>query len=343
MPRLLRPPGTLAEWEANVGAECTALARSHPRYGARLTDDVFAEVCERGYAILPAYLPQRQVADMGAAIRRIMPPLDEWLAKGETPAQQINEMFPYDCEQANALNQAICNDPEALCFSARWLGTDDMHYRPGLGMARYPPEPGVGLEPEPEGWTDAAQGAHIDNGNNSLLPPTMDRRHSQIIFWFILEDTDVDQGPTVMWPTKMRADGPVADMDSPAPFVGPAGSLCIFTNYSMHAASKYRRAEGQRYIWKHAWGRADYFWEGTAHYTNFGGTPNWQRFIAELNPRQRELFRLPAPGHDYYTAESLAALEVMYPGFDRDGVYAAAMAPVAAADDDGALPWEARL
>ena len=100
----------------------------------------------------------------------------------------------------------------------------------------------------------------------------------------------------------------------------------LLASDSMHAAPKYRRAEGQRYIWKHAWGRADYFWEGTAHYTNFGGTPNWQRFIAELNPRQRELFRLPAPGHDYYTEESLAALEVMYPGFDRDGVYAAAMA-----------------
>ena len=30
--------------------------------GPRLTDEVFAEVCERGFAILPAYLPQRQVA-----------------------------------------------------------------------------------------------------------------------------------------------------------------------------------------------------------------------------------------------------------------------------------------
>ena len=162
----------------------------------------------------------------------------------------MNSFFPYS---EHALNHAISNDPEALAFAARWLGTDSIHYRPGLGMSRYPLEPGTALPPEPGDWTEARRGAHIDNGNNSLLPPTLDRRHSQIIFWFILEDTEVDQAPTIMWPTTMTATGPVADMERPVAFTGKGGSVCIFHNYTMHAASTYRRANGQRYIWKHAW------------------------------------------------------------------------------------------
>jgi ectoine hydroxylase-related dioxygenase (phytanoyl-CoA dioxygenase family) len=112
-------------------------------------------------------------------------------------------------------------------------------------MSRMPQQPGKGLEPEPDGWTEAQVGAHMDNGNNSLLPPTLDRRHSQIIFWFNLEDVEADQAPTVMWPTQITASGPVADMDQPAPFIAPGGSLCIFHNYTMHAASSYRRQIGR--------------------------------------------------------------------------------------------------
>lgn len=281
----------------------------------------------------------------------------------------MNTMFPY---AEHALNHAISNDPEALAFSARWLGTDEIHYRPGLGMSRYPLDPGLAMEPEPEGWADARTGAHIDNGNNSLLPPTMDRRHSQIIFWFILEDTAADQAPTIVWPTTMTPGGPVADMDSPVAFTGKGGSLCLFHNYTMHAASAYRRADGQRFIWKHAWcvtcharscfaspelisvflrgyarvavhrGRADYCWEGTAHYTNQGHNTHWREFISQITPRQRELFRLPAAGHDYYTSETLVELEKLYPGFDSSGAYSAALhSRQKLGDRNGPLPWGA--
>jgi hypothetical protein len=248
----LRPPGTLEDWEKAVRPQDVALAQSHPRYGERLTDAVFQQLCEQGFAVVESYLPEEQRREMASAQRRLQPPLDQLVAEadGQPTPGQINTMFPY---AEHTLNHAISNDPEALAFSARWLGTCDIHYRPGLAMSRYPLNPGTcSRELESENWADAAKGAHIDNGNNSLLPPTLDRRHSQIIFWFAIEDVAEDQGPTVMWPTRMTADGPVADMDSPLPFVAPRGSLCIFHNYTMHAASIYRRGDGQRYIWKHA-------------------------------------------------------------------------------------------
>ena len=71
----LRQPSPCVEWEGNVRAEDLALARSHPSYGQRLTDRVFSDLCEQGFAIVPDYLPAAQRDQMSAALRKILPPL----------------------------------------------------------------------------------------------------------------------------------------------------------------------------------------------------------------------------------------------------------------------------
>ena len=71
----LRQPSSLAEWEGHVRAQDLSLARSHPSYGHRLTDRVFSELCEQGFAIVPEYLPAAQRVEMSAALRNILPPL----------------------------------------------------------------------------------------------------------------------------------------------------------------------------------------------------------------------------------------------------------------------------
>ena len=328
-----------------------SLAESHPAYGARLTQDVFGQLCEQGYAILPDYLPQVQVAQMRAALESAMPPWRERVAADTAEALQSQTdvagdngarqrpsrdtcWFPYT-EQI--LNHAIVNDPEAISFAARWLGTEDLHYRPGLGLASYP-------------GFDTSDSGHIDNGNNSLLPPAPhDRRHSQLVFWFYLSDVDEGCGPTLFWPTEIsEEEGPVRRSQDPEAFVGKAGSLCIFTNYTFHAASPFTNKQGERYVWKHAWGRADYHWEGTAHYTMLGASPALREFIPQISPRQREYLRFPPLGHDYYDRGTLLALERAYPGFDAEGEYAAAAAAAAekgACRDSQPLPFaaEARL
>ena len=106
----MRPPSPLSGWEVAVRPEDLALARSHPSYGLRLTDDTFAQLAERGFAIVENYLPEKQRAEMGAALRKILPPLDEQLQRaqpGESTPAQSNTMFPYS---EHSLNHAISND-----------------------------------------------------------------------------------------------------------------------------------------------------------------------------------------------------------------------------------------
>ena len=263
----------------------------------RLDDSVFESLDRRGYAIVRQYLPEGQRAEMAAALRRVLKPWDR--VKDDPPAGRSEAChFPYpeDC-----LNRAILDD-EAIAFARRWLNTEDIHYRPGLGLVTYPGRQGMGM--------------HQDNGNNSLLPPGNDLRHAQLNFWFCLEDVDADQGPTLF-----AADGDGPGGDRVEPMVAPGGSLAVFHNYTWHAAAPYRRKDGQRYIWKFAYGRADHYWEGVLHYTHVGRDPHFCRFIAGLSARERQYFRFPPPGHPYYTPQTLAALEEQYPGWNRRGEY----------------------
>lgn len=265
-----------------------------------LTDAHFETLKKDSYVIVHNFLPEVQRAEMAGAIRRLLPPWEELEDKSVT---SDSTYFPYP-EQC--LNQAIVNS-EAVRFAREWLGTEHIHYRPGLAMVRYP-----GFKGFPDSGIP-----HVDNGNNSLLPPSQsNRHHSQLNFWFYLEDVDEDQAPTHLVKT---SDG--QDLSRAEKFVASGGSVAIFTNYNWHSAGDYSRKDGQRYVWKFAFGRADHYWEGVLHYTNVGRNTHFQEFIGSLSAKERELFRFPPAGHPYYTKQTLEALEEQYSGWNRNQAY----------------------
>jgi hypothetical protein len=202
------------------------------------------------------------------------------------------------------LNRAILDEP-LLDVARRYLKTDHIHYRAGTMLARYPGFKGDYGEP------------HIDNGNNSLLPPSESlREFGQLLFWFHLEDVEEDQAPLQLIPTRYGQ-----DMSKAEKLVCPGGTVCIFSCYTWHSAGNYERADGQRFTWGLSTGRADHYWEGFKHYTDMGLNPYFRELIGSINARQRELFRFPPAGHPYYTPQTLAALEEQYPGWNANGEY----------------------
>ena len=265
-----------------------------------LTDAHFETLKKDSYVIVHNFLPEVQRAEMAGAIRRLLPPWEKLEDKSVT---SDSTYFPYP-EQC--LNQAIVNS-EAVRFAREWLGTEHIHYRPGLAMVRYP-----GFKGFPDSGIP-----HVDNGNNSLLPPSQsDLHHSQLNFWFYLEDVDEDQAPTHLVKTSGGQ-----DLSRAEKFVASGGSVAIFTNYNWHSAGDYNRKDGQRYVWKFAFGRADHYWEGVLHYTKVGRNTHFQEFIGSLSAKERELFRFPPAGHPYYTKQTLEALEEQYPGWNRNQAY----------------------
>ncbi|HVF11060.1 MAG TPA: phytanoyl-CoA dioxygenase family protein [Abditibacteriaceae bacterium] len=261
----------------------------------QITDAQYETYCERGFLILPRYLPEETRAEAAAALRRCLRPWEE-VKDNPPPGLTATHGFPYPEPLLNRLTI----EPGLVAFARRALGSEDIHFRAGLSIVRYPGFQGDYGEP------------HIDNGNNSLLPPTeSDPGYAQLTCWWHLEDVEADQAPLRIIPKIYGND--TSQYES---VLVPGGSLCLFNNYMWHSAGNYARADGQRYSWGYMFGRAGHYWEGFMHYTNAGRNPHFQQLIGSLTPKERELFRFPPVGHPYYTPQTLAALEQQYPGWN---------------------------
>ena len=265
----------------------------------QLTDAHIDELQERGYVIVPNFLDEEQRKKIASAVRNILKPWDEIR---EAPPQDRSDfrIFPFT---ESILNEAAINH-DAIHFARQWFRTDHIHFRPRSCLVRYP-----GFK-----WPSAS--AHLDNGNNSLLPPTDDRTHKQIWFWIHPEPVAEGQAPL-----RLVAHEHQGDLSKAVPLICDGGTLCIFHTHTWHSASDYTLEDGQRYTWGFAFGHGDYYWEGVRHYTDVGHNAEFQQFIGGLSASDRELFRFPPAGHSYYTPQPLAALEAHYPGWNANNEY----------------------
>ena len=273
---------------------------------SRLTDAHIEELDHEGFIIVPDFISGDELTKLQAAQRRVLPTYEQ--IKDDIPQDQAGhsllKCFPH--EELD-LYRATMN-PESIKFARKWLKTQDIHMRVGCLIARYPGHSRGGI-----GFDDS--NLHIDNGNNSLLPVTEDlREFGQIGFWIHIEDVEEDLAPLRLVPKRYGR-----DMTKCIPLVCKGGTLCVFTNFSLHSASAYARKDGQRFTFGYAFGRADHYWEGLINYTQLGeNTPVFQKFIGGLTAAERQLWRFPPAGHPYYTEQTLKLLEDQYPGWDAD-------------------------
>ena len=267
----------------------------------RLTDDHIDELEERGYVIVRNFLDEEQRKLIAAAVRNILKPWDE-IQKAPPQDRSDFRIFPFTEPR---LNQEPINRDD-IHFAQQWFRTDHIHFRPRSCLVRYP------------GFKWPSGSSHLDNGNNSLLPPTDDRTHKQIWFWIHPEPVAKGQAPL-----QLIAHEHMGDLSKAVPLICDGGTLCIFHTHTWHSGSDYILQDGQRYTWGFAFGHGAYCWEGVQHYTDVGHDSDFQRFISGLSAKDRELFRFPPVGHPYYTTQTLAALEEQYPGWNAKNEYSA--------------------
>ena len=271
----------------------------------KLTDTQLEELEAKGYVIVPEYYSGGKLHEMQAAQRRVLPTWED--VKDNPPPNRVS-LAEFPSSEMVLLRGIV--DHQAWAFARKWLKTEHIHFRAGPMLARYPGFKGGGIGSD-------ASGLHLDNGNNSLLPPSdACREFGQLTFWVHLEDVEADQAPL-----RLLAKAHGRDMSLCEPLVCKGGTLCIFNTYILHSASDYLRADEQRFVWGFGLGRADHYWEGFRHYTDKGRHDVFREFIGTLTAKEREVFRFPPAGHPYYTPQTLGALEEQYPGWNARGEY----------------------
>ena len=265
----------------------------------KLTDDHFRTFLDQGFVVVEDFYPEERRAEIAEGLRRTHPP---WEALADDPPENrlLRDDFPY----ADMLFNEFIIDWDLIEFVQRALDTEEIHFRYAHNWARYP-DPGAEQRP-----------LHIDNGNNSLLPPNSDVRYGQISTWYFPEAVDENQAPMRIVP---KAHG--KDLSKQVLLTVPAGTIMIFNAHLWHSATVFKGSEGQRYSATRIYGRADHYWEGVSSFTNLGMNEHFRAFIGRLPARERELFRFPPPGHEYYTRETLARLEEQYPGWNARAEY----------------------
>ena len=104
---------------------------------------------------------------------------------------------------------------------------------------------------------------------------------------------------------------------APVPTTAKAGSALFVSSYLVHAAVPFRNRRRQRAFWTLSMCRADNSrWTKLANPWTGPEREHIKPFWETTTPRVRTLFGWPPPGHPYYDGDTLANLEVLFPGLD---------------------------
>jgi hypothetical protein len=270
-----------------------------------VTDDHLAALARDGYCVVRGFLSRPEAAAAEAGARRLFAPdFDGWVAAGRTnPIEQPQALFPWD---DSGLNRAFTH-PDLIAAAERITGTRDLRLCEAKLNAKY------SGKAYPLDW-------HIDYHNNTLGPRLTDRaamlRHPSFVLYF----SDVGPGDA---PIRMRRHD---DPDGPGEAItGPAGTLVVYTIYTVHAASEFTDPRGHRLA---GWG-AMYDMKRSCDlprlftYKSGASEAGMARFIREASPRQLQLLGFPPPGDPFWTSGYIAGMESRYPGFDGEPYRAA--------------------
>lgn len=128
-------------------------------------------------------------------------------------------------------------------------------------------------------------------------PRTADRRDDEHPTWVS------EQGRPDLYEHEVQADG-------------PAGTVVAYRIETFHRGTELVAPRGARYTIHVSFRAAGCDWITRRAWTDAANTEAWGQFVARATPRQLELFGFPAPGHEFWTDETLADLALRYPGID---------------------------
>ena len=288
----------------------------------RVPDEVLDEVRERGYAVLPGFLSGHELAYAQAGLWSRYPRPEEYFADpaahAALTATQFSGMrhYPYSDLGLDLLPV----HPDLVDAAERFLGSTDLDLYKVELWAKY------------SGSVDYGQPHHRDFGNHTLLTPSRDPRYAQLTTFVLLSDVTERDGPTKIVPLQLTADLPFEPLEQDPSFshsvrrgayadveqsiTGSAGALLLYRTDVLHRGSSMTGEGRSRFALLADFKRRGTWWAGKHAWGGFADRPGWDAALAAMTVRQRELFGVPPPGHDFWDAQTVADVGARYPSVD---------------------------
>ena len=111
-----------------------------------LTDVMLKQLEEIGYIIIPEYYTGKQLQEMQVAQRNILP---TWNQVKNNPPTNRSILVEFPPSEISLLRGIV--DYQAWEFGRKWLKTDQIHFRAGCMIARYPGFKGGGIGSDTSG------------------------------------------------------------------------------------------------------------------------------------------------------------------------------------------------
>jgi ectoine hydroxylase-related dioxygenase (phytanoyl-CoA dioxygenase family) len=280
-----------------------------------LSPDQLAEFDEIGFVVVPDVLSGEEAADLLEAAWENFPSPDRYFAEPEAFAHLVATPFsglanfPW---AAPRLNRLVAH-PRIMAIVRQLLGVDDIRLYKGELWAKY------------AGTTDYDQHHHRDFGNHTLVvPTTAERRWMQITTFTYLCDVHEGNGATAAVPKRASAHIPMGERrtqpgdlrDCEVLATGKAGSTLFYSTEVFHRGTALRDANASRFTVLLDYKAADNPWTNKHSFGHLGQKREMIEFVTNVDADTRTLLDIPAPGHPYWTAQTIADMEVRYPGID---------------------------
>ena len=209
------------------------------------------------------------------------------------------------------LNRLVAH-PRILAIVRQILGVDDIRLYKGELWAKY------------AGNTDYDQHHHRDFGNHTLVVPSVERRWMQVTTFTYLCDVDGQNGATAAVPKRYSEHIPLGQRktepgqlrDREVLACGRAGTTLVYSTEVFHRATSLTGPSASRFTVLADYKAADASWTNKHAFGHLGQRPEMIEFVTNVEPYARTLIDIPAPGHPYWTEQTIADMEVRYPGID---------------------------
>ena len=173
---------------------------------------------------------------------------------------------------------------------------------------------------------DQEQHMHCDYGNHTLTYPPDLPQYWQTAYLLYYTDVDDELAPTavcskkhyperILVPAVYSPDARPALYENEVKVTVPAGSVLAYSMRTFHRGTRFKR-EGGRLGQFVTYAPAGCPWVGIVGWPEQAVYGSFRRWIETATVAERELLGFPAPGHPYWTEETLDGVAARYPGMD---------------------------
>ncbi len=262
---------------------------------------------EHGYAVVPGYLSEDDLAPAQAELELMFPSAEEYHA-GADPSRNARfgdgpfagiDPFPYASVEWSLLGLS----PPIAALAEALLGTTAIRLYESHNWAKY------------SGATDYDQELHCDFRNHTPVMPSDDPTLSEVEMFIYVDGVPEELGPTHLvsqrhtghlskWPPVITREEHPEVYTHEVSAAGPAGSVLAYKTDTYHRGTAIRAPEGARFTLKASYRTLSDIWFDKMSLTERLGA-SWYRFVEQATPRQLELVGFPPRGHRYWTSRDL--------------------------------------